>query len=124
MPVAACAGRNTVLFFSHPERLLNETEEASYQALLQRRLGGEPVAYILGEREFFGLNLSVNTATLIPQPDTELLVELVLERISQNGMRVLDMGTGSGVAGGSRQRTTARPTPSASYREQLVLGFE
>jgi release factor glutamine methyltransferase len=82
--------------FAHPERVLSETEEAAYQALLQRRLAGEPMAYILGEREFFGLNLGVTHATLIPRPDTELLVELALERITQNGMRVLDMGTGSG----------------------------
>lgn len=82
--------------FAHPERMLNEAEEAAYQALLQRRLAGEPMAYILGEREFFGLNLGVTNATLIPRPDTELLVELALERIAQNGMRILDMGTGSG----------------------------
>jgi release factor glutamine methyltransferase len=82
--------------FAHPERVLSEPEETTYQALLQRRLAGEPMAYILGEREFFGLNLGVTNATLIPRPDTELLVELALARITQNGMRLLDMGTGSG----------------------------
>lgn len=82
--------------FAHPERVMSAAEEAAYQALLQRRLAGEPMAYILGEREFFGLNLGVTNATLIPRPDTELLVELALERIPQNGIRVLDMGTGSG----------------------------
>lgn len=83
-------------FFAHPERILNETEELAYQALLQRRLNGEPIAYILGEREFFGLNLKTTPATLIPRPDTELLVELALARLSHPGVRVLDMGTGSG----------------------------
>ena len=83
-------------FFAHPERALSTAEETAYQALLQRRLNGEPIAYILGEREFFGLSLNVTPATLIPRPDTELLVELALERISRPKGRVLDMGTGSG----------------------------
>lgn len=83
-------------FFAHPERVLSDAEETSYQTLLQRRLNGEPIAYILGTREFFGLNLSVTPATLIPRPDTELLVELALERIARPKARVLDMGTGSG----------------------------
>lgn len=81
---------------AHPERVMNGEEAATYRALLQRRLGGEPIAYILGTREFFGLDLAVTPATLIPRPDTELLVELALERITRGGMRVLDMGTGSG----------------------------
>ena len=82
---------------AHPEQALNEAQEASYRALLQRRLAGEPLAYILGEREFYGLNFRVTPATLIPRPDTELLVELALQRISPRGaFRVLDLGTGSG----------------------------
>jgi release factor glutamine methyltransferase len=63
---------------------------------LQRRLHGEPIAYILGTREFFGLTFGVTPATLIPRSDTELLVELALERIARPKARVLDMGTGSG----------------------------
>jgi release factor glutamine methyltransferase len=82
---------------AHPERCLSEAEQKHYQTLRQRRLGGEPIAYILGEREFFGLNLKVTSATLIPRPDTELLVELALQRIPPSAAaRVLDLGTGSG----------------------------
>ena len=99
---------------AYPERCLNEVERLNYEALLQRRLHGEPMAYILGEREFFGLKFIVTPATLIPRPDTELLVELALQRIPsppaplppageggrQAGrgreFRVLDLGTGSG----------------------------
>jgi release factor glutamine methyltransferase len=82
---------------AHPERVLNEAELSAYRALLQRRLAGEPMAHILGEREFFGLNLRVTPATLIPRPETELLVELVLQKLSPHaGLRVLDLGTGSG----------------------------
>ncbi|MDO8465070.1 MAG: peptide chain release factor N(5)-glutamine methyltransferase [Gallionella sp.] len=66
---------------AHPEQALDETQAAAYRTLLQRRLAGEPLAYILGEREFYGLNFKVTPATLIPRPDTELLVELALARI-------------------------------------------
>ncbi|MFH2134209.1 MAG: peptide chain release factor N(5)-glutamine methyltransferase [Pseudomonadota bacterium] len=89
-------GVNRAYLLAHPERVLNEQEFSLYQTSLQRRLQGEPLAYILGEREFFGLNFKVSPATLIPRPDTELLVELALARISSAGARVLDLGTGSG----------------------------
>ena len=86
-----------VYLLCHPERYLNDAEYTLYDELLQRRLQGEPVAYILGEREFFGLNLKVTPATLIPRPDTELLVELAVQRIpAQDHCAVLDMGTGTG----------------------------
>jgi release factor glutamine methyltransferase len=68
---------------AHPERCLHDTEQACYEELLQRRLRGEPIAYILGEREFFGLMFKVTPATLIPRPETELLVELALQHIPQ-----------------------------------------
>jgi len=64
---------------------------------LQRRLSGEPIAYILGQREFYGLEFTVSPAVLIPRPETELLVELALERIpTRQPTQVLDLGTGSG----------------------------
>lgn len=86
-----------VYLLAYPERVLNDTEFTEYSVLLQRRLQGEPIAYILGEREFFGLTLSVTPATLIPRPDTELLVELAMQRVSPNPpFSVLDLGTGSG----------------------------
>ena len=82
---------------AHPEQVLNRVQQAAYTARLQRRLRGEPIAHILGEREFFELNFLVTPDTLIPRPETELLVELALERIPVHGdFRVLDLGTGSG----------------------------
>lgn len=82
---------------AHPEQVPDAAQHAAYAALLQRRLLGEPIAHILGEREFFGLNLKVTPVTLIPRPDTELLVELALQRLQQGrAVRVLDLGTGSG----------------------------
>jgi len=88
---------NHAYLLTHPEQTLNEEQQARYAELIARRLQGEPIAYILGEREFFGLNFKVSPATLIPRADTELLVELALQRMPKNvSLRLLDLGTGSG----------------------------
>jgi release factor glutamine methyltransferase len=69
----------------------------SYNAAVTRRAAGEPVAYIVGEREFFSLEFKVTPAVLIPRPETELLVEFALEQFApDSACRVLDLGTGSG----------------------------
>lgn len=82
---------------AHDRDPLPPQQVAAFAALLQRRLLGEPVAYILGEREFYSLNFKVTPAVLIPRPETELLVELALERLpADHPCRVLDLGTGSG----------------------------
>ena len=88
-------GLSRVGLITQSERALDEGEAARFAALVRRRLDGEPIAYIVGQREFFGLPFEVNGAVLIPRPDTELLVELALERLPPRG-RVLDLGTGSG----------------------------
>ncbi len=70
---------------------------AAYRVLQARRVAGEPIAYLTGTREFFGLTLSVSPSVLIPRPETELLVELALARLEgRRSPRVLDLGTGSG----------------------------
>lgn len=74
---------------------LSETELATYLDLCQRRERGEPVAYLTGHREFFGLPLKVSADVLIPRPDTELLVELGISH-APPGSNLLDLGTGSG----------------------------
>ncbi len=84
-----------IQLITQSERILSDQEAARLNALLRRRLQGEPIAYIVGEREFFGLAMHVTPDVLIPRPDTELLVELALERLPRQG-RALDMGTGSG----------------------------
>jgi release factor glutamine methyltransferase len=88
-------GLSRVQLITQAERPLSLDEAGRLSALVQRRLDGEPIAYIVGHREFFGLDFQVNDAVLIPRPDTELIVELALERLPDGG-RMLDMGTGSG----------------------------
>ncbi len=88
-------GLTRVSLITQSERTLTEAEAAALAALVARRVQGEPIAYIVGKREFFGLDFQVSDAVLIPRPDTELLVELALERMGPHA-RVLDMGTGSG----------------------------
>lgn len=77
------------------ERIVTEAEALALARLVERRQNGEPIAYIVGKREFYGLDFQVSDAVLIPRPDTELLVELALARLPPRA-RVLDMGTGSG----------------------------
>jgi release factor glutamine methyltransferase len=88
-------GLSRVQLITQAERPLTADEAARLAQLVQRRLDGEPIAYLVGKREFFGLDFQVNEAVLIPRPDTELIVELAIERLPANG-RLLDMGTGSG----------------------------
>jgi len=88
-------GLARVALITQSERALTGGEAARLEALLRRRLAGEPIAYIVGRREFFGLPFQVGPGVLIPRPDTELLVELALARLPP-GAHMLDMGTGSG----------------------------
>jgi release factor glutamine methyltransferase len=82
---------------THENDTPSATQAEIFATLLQRRLHGEPVAYVLGEREFYGLNFSVAPQVLIPRPDTETLVDAALDKIPlDQTCRVLDMGTGSG----------------------------
>ena len=86
----------TVLY-AYPGRLLNAREQTAYNEAVARRLQREPVQYITGVQEFYGLPLSVTPAVLIPRPETELLVEAVLDRLPQDRpLRIADVGTGSG----------------------------
>ncbi len=83
--------------YAHADQTLTAAQAAKFQTLIERRAAGEPVAYLLGTREFWSLELAVSTATLIPRPDTELLVERALLCIPQDAaLRIADLGTGSG----------------------------
>ena len=92
-----------VLAISHaaqltePERELTTEQQATFDALILRRIANEPIQYITGEQEFYGLPLRVTPAVLIPRPETEHLVEAVLAELNlAQSLRILDVGTGSG----------------------------
>jgi release factor glutamine methyltransferase len=88
---------NRAWLIAHENDALQANIYAAYSAMLQRRLNGEPIAYILGYREFYGLNLKVSIDTLIPRADTETLVEAALAKISlHEKSHILDLGTGTG----------------------------
>ena len=90
-------GRSRTYLFTWPEKQLTQDELAQFDALIAKRVLGHPVAHLIGEREFWGLSLEVSPATLIPRPDTELLVEFALSRLENiTSPKVLDLGTGTG----------------------------
>ena len=83
--------------YAFPEKELTQLQCDTVSALIDRRKNGEPLAYILGEKEFWSLNLNVSPATLIPRPETECLVEWILTHYPKDALlRVADLGTGSG----------------------------
>ncbi len=91
---------------SHPEKNLKKEKLKNLKTLIKRRAQGEPIAYIVGEKEFYGLNFKVNRNVLIPRPETELIVDLVRphltspsskeEEVGRGGVILIDIGTGSG----------------------------
>lgn len=89
--------RDRAWLFAHGDDPLPAAEAAAFDVLLTRRAAGEPLAYLLGRRGFWTLDLQVSPATLIPRPETERLVELALERLPDDRpLRIADLGTGSG----------------------------
>jgi len=95
--LAHALAKSRTYLHTWPERTLNETELATFNQLVERRCDGEPSAYITGEQEFWSLSLEVTPDTLIPRPETELLVELALEKIpTDEHYNIADLGTGSG----------------------------
>lgn len=95
--LAHALGKPRAWLYAHGDAVLPPTAAAAFDALLQRRLAGEPVAYLIGRRGFRELDLAVTRDVLIPRPETELLVELALARLpSDVPVRIADLGTGSG----------------------------
>jgi release factor glutamine methyltransferase len=92
--------KDRTYLFTWPEKELTEEQTDQFNQFFSRRLTGEPVAHVIGQREFWSLPLMVNKSTLIPRPDTELLVEAVLGLFAEDDgnqlRRVLDLGTGTG----------------------------
>ena len=119
--------RDMAYLIAHADVPLGCCDQRAFDALIARRVAGEPVAYITGRREFFGLDFKVSPAVLIPRPETELLVELALERVPrEKPCGVLDLGTGSGCLALSiaRHRPLARVMATDISSAALALARE
>lgn len=94
--LAEALGVDKVYFYTWPAKTIDAAAQKKFLTWTQRRSLGEPIAYILGYKEFWSLRLKVTTDTLIPRPETELLVELALKLLAKPDIRLLELGTGSG----------------------------
>ena len=93
--LAFVLGKETIYLITWPERDLMAEQKTQFEALIEQRVNGVPVAHLTGKREFWSLPLKVNNSTLIPRPDTEVLVEVALAKSATNA-HILDLGTGTG----------------------------
>jgi release factor glutamine methyltransferase len=94
--LATVLGRPREFLYTWPGHPATAAESSAFHSLLQRRQQGEPVAYLLGHREFWSLDLKINNQVLIPRADTERMIEVVLELFSAEDLNLADLGTGSG----------------------------
>ena len=118
---------NRAWLIAHEKDVLTSNQQVGLEALIQRRLNGEPIAYILGFREFYGLLLKTTPATLIPRPDTETLVEAALAKIPHDSnFNILDLGTGTGAVALAiaSQRPQAKVTAVDASLEALEIATE
>jgi release factor glutamine methyltransferase len=90
--------KDKVFLHTHPEEKISESAISRFKKLAKKRLSGEPIAYLLGRKEFYGNIFNVNKHVLVPRPETELIIEIVLPLLknSQKNITVIDVGTGSG----------------------------
>ena len=120
-------GRDRAWLAAHRDDALPPGQADAFFMLAQRRRAGEPVAYLTGVREFWGLPLRVTPAVLIPRPETETLVELALEWLPRAGApRVLDLGTGSGAIALAiaRERPDAQVLATDASPEALAVALD
>jgi release factor glutamine methyltransferase len=120
--LAHALGQNRVYLYGHSDEPLGTAAAARFSALVVRRARGEPVAYLVGRREFWSLDLEVSNSTLIPRPETETLVAAALSRIPVDAeCRVADLGTGSGAVALAIVRERPRALVVASDRSERAL---
>ena len=125
--LAHALGKSRSWLFAHADDALGEAEAARFDVLLARRAAGEPVAYLTGWRGFWTLELAVTPATLVPRPETELLVDLALARLPVDApVRVADLGTGSGAialaSASERPRAQVLATDASSAALDVARG--
>ncbi len=120
--LAHCLNKKRSYLYTWPERTVDAADYHCFSQLLQQRLQGTPIAYLLGYREFWGLELHVSPATLIPRPDTEWLVELALAKIPPHQpAHILDLGTGSGAIAIALAKERPLATVLATDRSRAAL---
>lgn len=96
--LAFVLGTTRIFLYTHSDTLLQENQRQQFDGLVEQRRSGMPIAYLIGKKEFWSLSFCVNQATLIPRPETELLVEQTLALLPQDDpARILELGTGSGI---------------------------
>ena len=116
-------GKSRAWLIAHADEAADADSAKAFAALVARRCGGEPIAYLLGVREFHGLEFKVTPAVLIPRPETELLVDLALERLPADApLRLLDLGTGSGAIAVALANARPRALLTAVDLNDAALG--
>jgi len=120
--LSAASGLERTQLIAWPQRSLSAAQQQRFEQLIRRRLAGEPIAYLLGKREFWSLTLQVSPATLIPRPETETLVEQALKALPASApLRVLDLGTGSGAIAAALARERPHWTLIGIERDAAAL---
>lgn len=120
--LAHVLGKPRTWLFAHPEEGLTAEQAVQFAALISRRVGGEPVAYLTGHREFWSLPLRITPDTLIPRPETELVTERAIALVGNGEALVADLGTGSGAIAASLARERPRWTIIATDVSPAALG--
>jgi release factor glutamine methyltransferase len=115
------AGLTRAAVISQPERAIGVAAAARFESLVARRACGEPLAYVVGHKEFYSLSLAVGPAVLVPRPETELLVDAALERLAETGASVLELGTGSGAIALALKRERRDLAITAVDRDDAAL---
>ena len=127
MLLAFALDQNRSYLYTWPDKTLTSQQQSHFQEFVNRRLAGEPIAYIVGQQEFWSMPLKVTPDTLIPRPETELLVELALEKIPLNTeQHILDLGTGSGAIALAiaRERPACQVTGIEHCKQALIVACE
>jgi len=88
--------KNRAYLYTYPEKILSPSELKNFQDLIIQRTKGLPIAYLINSKEFWSLELAINSHTLIPRPETEVLIQTVLKYLDKPNLRIADFGTGSG----------------------------